>query len=96
MRGRIHEHENVERISVVAQRRGNEAKIERKHHAFRQKAAQHEQIRVGIVIELVAAAFGCFDDGAARAFLGIELMREWSDRTYCRASERIHWRERRS
>jgi hypothetical protein len=55
----------------------DKAEVKRKHHSFGQKAAQHEQVRLGIVIELVAAALGRVNDGAARAFLGVELMREW-------------------
>ena len=37
-RRRIHEHEDVERISILAKRGRNEAEIERKHSAGRQYA----------------------------------------------------------
>jgi phosphoenolpyruvate-protein kinase (PTS system EI component) len=47
----------------------NEAEVERKHHALRQQAAPHEEVRFGIVIELVAAAFRCSMMARQVAFL---------------------------
>ncbi len=76
MRGRVHEHQDVERVAIVAERGGDEAEIEGKHHAFGQQAAEHEEIGFGVVIEFVATAFGRLDDSAASAFPGVELVRE--------------------
>ena len=44
MRRRIHQHHHVERVTVIAERRRDKAKIEWKHHSFRKEAAKHEQV----------------------------------------------------
>jgi len=41
---RIHQHHDVERITVVYQGSRDEAKIKRKHHAFRKHSSQLEQV----------------------------------------------------
>ena len=54
--GRFHEHEDVERVAVLAERRGDKAKIIGKDHAFRQNGRKLHTIAFGIVAVFAAAA----------------------------------------
>ena len=42
MGGFVHEHENVERVAVFAERGRDEAEVEGKYHAFGKQATQFE------------------------------------------------------
>jgi hypothetical protein len=63
-------------VAVLAKRRGNEAKVERKHHSFGQEPSQHEEVGRRVVVEFVAEATGRFYDGAADAFFCVQLVSE--------------------
>src|SRR5262249_9071927 len=53
---RFHEHEDVERVAVAAERRGDEAEVIGKDHAFRQHGRELHTIAFGIVTVFAAAA----------------------------------------
>src|ERR1044071_2010471 len=58
----VHQKKQRQRIAVAAQSRRNETEIEREDSARRQHASQLEEMLLFIVVELVAAAFGRFDN----------------------------------
>ena len=60
---RLEQHQDVERVAVVSERRRYEAEIVRKHRTGRQLLAELEGTRGGIELELVTAASRRLDDG---------------------------------
>jgi hypothetical protein len=80
---RIHQHEDIERIAILAEGRGDETKIIRKIHAFGQRRRQFQAIAVRLVFILVAAALGRLDD----------ILRSPVSRSKGLISDNTAWRE---
>src|SRR4051812_29466992 len=57
----VHQHQHVERITVLPQGRWQEAEIVGKDHPFRQDGGEFYTVVFRIVIILIAAAFRCLD-----------------------------------
>src|SRR6185437_10289142 len=55
---RIHQHEHIERVAVLAEGRGYETEVIGKIHPFGQRRRQLQAIAVRLILVLVAAAFG--------------------------------------
>jgi len=62
------------RVTVFAERRGDKAKIEWKHHSLREQAAQHEQVCIRVIVEFVATTLRCLNDGFANGLLFVEFV----------------------
>jgi hypothetical protein len=56
---KIHQDKNVERVPVFADRRGNEAEVEGKRHAFRQGRRQLEAVALLVVVYCSHICWGC-------------------------------------
>src|SRR5437762_3815580 len=58
----IHEHQDIQRISIITSRRWNESEVEREAHALWQDLLDHERRPLAIVRELRPGATRRFDD----------------------------------
>ena len=58
----VHEHQDIQRISIITSRRWNESKVEWEAHALWQDLLHHERRPLAIVRELRPGATRRFDD----------------------------------